>query len=73
MKESVLWVSQDITEKLGMDKILDGLNVFSYGNQDMTGGLNVNYDDTKPQGTNVYGGRTAKEIAIMFLKDRNFL
>ena len=56
-----------------MDKILDGLNVFSYGNQDMTGGLNVNYDDTKPQGTNVYGGRTAKEIAIMFLKDRNFL
>jgi beta-lactamase class D len=39
MKESVVWVSQEITPKLGMDKMIDYLTNFSYGNEDMTGGL----------------------------------
>ena len=39
MQYSVVWFSQRITPKLGMDKVKAYLSRFDYGNQDMTGGL----------------------------------
>ncbi|MDR3492399.1 MAG: penicillin-binding transpeptidase domain-containing protein [Gammaproteobacteria bacterium] len=37
LMNSVVWVSQEITPKLGMDKIKNYLKLFQYGNQDFTG------------------------------------
>ncbi len=37
MKYSVVWYSQEITTKLGMDKFKNYLSKFNYGNQDVTG------------------------------------
>lgn len=39
MKYSVVWVSQQITPKLGAKKINDYLQKFRYGNKDMSGGI----------------------------------
>lgn len=39
MRESTVWVSQEMTPRIGMRKIQDYLNAFDYGNQDMTSGL----------------------------------
>lgn len=39
MKDSVVWVSQEITPKLGMDSVKKYLKDFAYGNQDMSGGI----------------------------------
>lgn len=38
-KYSVVWVSQRITSKIGMEKIKTYLSDFKYGNQDMSGGI----------------------------------
>lgn len=39
MKESVVWVSQEITPNLGIQKIQKYLADFKYGNQNMSGGI----------------------------------
>jgi beta-lactamase class D len=39
MRDSVLWFSQRLTTKLGMQKVRDYLARFEFGNQDMSGGL----------------------------------
>jgi beta-lactamase class D len=39
MKESVVWVSQEMTPKLGAEKIAQYLKSFDYGNQDSSGEL----------------------------------
>lgn len=39
IRESVVWVSQEMTPKIGMEKIQAYLSDFQYGNQDMTAGL----------------------------------
>jgi beta-lactamase class D len=39
MQNSVVWFSQRLTPLLGMDRVKAYLSKFSYGNQDMTGGL----------------------------------
>ncbi|WP_408098400.1 penicillin-binding transpeptidase domain-containing protein [Peredibacter sp. HCB2-198] len=39
MRESAVWVSQEITPKLGIKKIEQYLKDFKYGNHDMSGGL----------------------------------
>lgn len=39
MRESVVWMSQEMTPKIGMEKIQQYLSDFEYGNQDMTAGL----------------------------------
>ena len=37
MKNSVVWYSQDLTNKLGMEKFKNHLNNFDYGNMDVSG------------------------------------
>lgn len=37
LSNSVVWVSQEITPKLGMEKIKHYLSVFNYGNEDFSG------------------------------------
>ncbi len=37
--DSVVWVTQRLTEKMGMDKVKGYLKKFSYGNCDMSGGI----------------------------------
>lgn len=39
MKFSCVWFSRVLAEKLGEEKFLDYLNLFDYGNRDMSGGL----------------------------------
>ena len=39
MKNSCLWVSQVLTQQLGMDKFSDYVTKFNYGNRDVSGGL----------------------------------
>lgn len=39
LSNSVIWVSQGITPKLGMEKIKHYLNAFNYGNEDFSGDL----------------------------------
>jgi beta-lactamase class D len=39
MRDSVVWVSQLITPKIGAERIQKYLENFAYGNQDMSGGL----------------------------------
>lgn len=39
LQNSTIWVSQWITSQIGMNKIKKYLSLFSYGNQDMSGGL----------------------------------
>lgn len=39
MRNSVVWMSQEITPKIGAEKIQNYLISFEYGNQDMSGGL----------------------------------
>ncbi|MES2218287.1 MAG: penicillin-binding transpeptidase domain-containing protein [Pseudomonadota bacterium] len=39
LKNSVVWVSQVLTPKIGLDKINYYLKQFNYGNQDFSGGL----------------------------------
>lgn len=39
LANSAVWVSQQLTPKLGIDKIKDYLQKFNYGNQDFSGGL----------------------------------
>ncbi len=39
MQESVVWFSQELTPKIGMQKIENYLSAFEYGNQDMSGGI----------------------------------
>lgn len=43
MRESVVWVSQEMTPKLGMQKIQQYLNDFDYGNRDFSGGLKYSW------------------------------
>ncbi|MFL5810478.1 MAG: penicillin-binding transpeptidase domain-containing protein [Flavisolibacter sp.] len=43
MRESVVWVSQEITPKLGAEKIQKYLDDFDYGNKDITGGLKYSW------------------------------
>jgi len=43
MRDSTVWVSQEITPKIMMDKIMQYLNDFQYGNQDMTAGLKYSW------------------------------
>ena len=42
IQNSVLWVSQQITPKLGVTKIKDYLKKFNYGNQDFSGDVGKN-------------------------------
>ncbi|WP_275896566.1 penicillin-binding transpeptidase domain-containing protein, partial [Klebsiella pneumoniae] len=37
MQFSVVWVSQEITQKIGLNKIKNYLKDFDYGNQDFSG------------------------------------
>jgi len=39
MKDSVVWVSQELTPKIGMADVKKYLKDFDYGNQDMAGGI----------------------------------
>lgn len=39
MKDSVVWYSQELSPKLGTEKMTDYLNKFEYGNRDMSGGI----------------------------------
>lgn len=39
LKNSIVWVSQQLTPKLGMDKIQYYLHQFNYGNEDFSGGI----------------------------------
>lgn len=39
MKESVVWFSQELTPKIGKEKIEEYLQSFEYGNADMSGGI----------------------------------
>jgi len=39
MVDSVVWVTQRLTESMGMDKVKGYLKKFSYGNGDMSGGI----------------------------------
>jgi len=39
MSNSVVWVSQGLTTKLGMDRVKSYLKTLDFGNQDMSGGL----------------------------------
>lgn len=39
LQNSTVWVSQWITPQIGMNKIKKYLSLFSYGNQDMSGGI----------------------------------
>ncbi len=43
MKESVVWVSQEITPKIGQEKIVSYLKSFEYGNANMDGGLKYSW------------------------------
>lgn len=43
MRDSTVWLSQEITPKITMDKIMQYLNDFQYGNQDMTAGLKYSW------------------------------
>jgi len=43
IRESAVWVSQEITPKLGMTKIQNYLNDFDYGNKDFSGGLKYSW------------------------------
>jgi beta-lactamase class D len=43
MRESAVWVSQEMTPKLGMQKIQTYLNDFDYGNRDFSGGLKYSW------------------------------
>jgi beta-lactamase class D len=48
MKESVVWYSQVLTSKLGMDKTQNYLNKFHYGNQDLSSGLKYSWLTPSP-------------------------
>lgn len=39
MRDSVVWFSQELSPKLGAEKMTDYLNKFEYGNRDMSGGI----------------------------------
>jgi beta-lactamase class D len=39
LRESVVWVSQEITPQIGIEKIQDYLKDFRYGNEDFSGGI----------------------------------
>jgi len=39
MERSVIWVTQVLTQELGMSRVRDYLAKFAYGNQDFSGGL----------------------------------
>ena len=43
IRESAVWVSQEMTAKLGEKKVQKYLESFDYGNQDMTGGLKYSW------------------------------
>jgi beta-lactamase class D len=43
MKDSVVWYSQKLTQKIGMKKIEEYLKFFRYGNQDMSSGLKYSW------------------------------
>lgn len=43
MRDSVVWISQEITPKIGMDKIQKYLADFEYGNQDFSAGLKYSW------------------------------
>jgi beta-lactamase class D len=43
IRESAVWVSQEMTPKLGMTKIQNYLNDFEYGNRDFSGGLKYSW------------------------------
>lgn len=42
MKYSVVWYSQSITEKLGMDKFQNYVDKLNYGNKDLSGNIGLN-------------------------------
>jgi beta-lactamase class D len=46
MKNSVVWFSQRLTQKLGMKKVKRYLERFDFGNQDMSGGLTTAWLDS---------------------------
>jgi beta-lactamase class D len=48
MKESVVWFSQVITPRLGQERMENYLQSFSYGNQDMSGGLKTAWLTPEP-------------------------
>lgn len=39
MKDSVVWFSQRLTQKMGQQKVQSYLNAFEYGNRDLKGGI----------------------------------
>jgi beta-lactamase class D len=43
MRDSVVWMSQAMTPKIGMEKIQRYLKSFEYGNQDFSGGLKYSW------------------------------
>ncbi len=43
MRDSVVWISQEITPKIGMERIKKYLSEFEYGNQDMSAGLKYSW------------------------------
>lgn len=51
MKESIVWVSQRITKKLGKEKVEKYLKDFDYGTADMSGGIETAWLNTDTAGT----------------------
>ncbi len=43
MRDSCVWFSQDLTEKLGMKKFQDYVNKFEYGNKSLAGGIKTSW------------------------------
>ncbi|HXH31768.1 MAG TPA: penicillin-binding transpeptidase domain-containing protein [Bacteriovoracaceae bacterium] len=48
MRDSVVWVSQEITPQIGEEKMKDYLRNFKYGNEDLSGGLKYAWLTTAP-------------------------
>ncbi len=53
MRESVVWVSQQITPQIGEQKIVSYLKSFDYGNKDFSGGLKTAWLTPAPISTDV--------------------
>ncbi len=71
MRDSVVWYSQQLTPKLGLAKIASYLKMFSYGNQDFSGGITTAWLTPKTPG-NIKGSGTLKISAreqLEFLKN----
>jgi beta-lactamase class D len=54
MRDNAGWLTQDLAEKIGVQKIQEYLAKFEYGNQDMTGGVRFAWFTPNPYIKDVY-------------------